>query len=152
MKDKKRAFTLIELLVVVLIIGILAAIALPFYSNNTETSRWSEARITVKSLSDSVDRYVMTGGTYPSSLADLDVEAPAVSIYFNAPVLDTATKYIKEQRTGKNAWLIKYSGDQNIYCAAANGDKADNDLCRLVTNDGTSAPCPPEPANTCYSL
>ena len=62
----KKAFTLIELLVVVLIIGILAAIALPKYELAVEKSRLAEALTMASSLQKAIDVYVLENG-YPSS-------------------------------------------------------------------------------------
>ena len=65
-------FTLIELLVVVLIIGILAAVALPQYEIAVEKSRATEAVINVKKLAEAIELYYMANGTYPTVNSDSD--------------------------------------------------------------------------------
>lgn len=72
----KKAFTLIELLVVVLIIGILAAVALPQYFAAIEKSRASEALSVAKALSDSQKRYFLENNEYTGDIAQLDITAP----------------------------------------------------------------------------
>lgn len=61
MKNKK-GFTLLELLVVVLIIGILAAIALPQYRKSVEKAKLAEALMNLKSLEGSIERYILANG------------------------------------------------------------------------------------------
>ena len=58
----KKAFTLIELLVVVLIIGILAAIALPQYQKAVIKSRFSEAVTNTRSLMNAAEVCEMENG------------------------------------------------------------------------------------------
>ena len=63
-----KAFTLIELLVVVLIIGILAAIALPQYEKAVYKSRLAEAMINIKAIENCFDEYVLTNGLPTSTV------------------------------------------------------------------------------------
>ena len=67
----KQAFTLIELLVVVLIIGILAAVALPQYQKAVEKSKAVQGITLVKSLAQAAEAYHIANGTYVT-YADVD--------------------------------------------------------------------------------
>lgn len=73
---KKKGFTLIELLVVILIIGILAAVALPQYRKAVEKSRATEAMTLMKAISQAVDVYYIVNNKYPKKFADLDIDIP----------------------------------------------------------------------------
>ncbi len=80
-KGKLGGFTLIELLVVVLIIGILAAIALPQYEKAVEKTRAVEAVTMLRALQNSLNVYIMTNGETITSLDDLDIKVPENSYY-----------------------------------------------------------------------
>ncbi len=78
---KPHGFTLIELLVVVLIIGILAAVAVPQYQKAVEKARLTEALTNVSSIEKVVDLYVLEHGygdlclfCGPTTKVDIDIK------------------------------------------------------------------------------
>jgi prepilin-type N-terminal cleavage/methylation domain-containing protein len=69
----KQGFTLIELLVVVLIIGILAAIALPQYQKAVLKSRAAAALPMLKAIYQAEERYRLITGNHTTNFNDLDI-------------------------------------------------------------------------------
>ena len=75
--EKNAAFTLIELLVVVLIIGILAAIAMPQYQVAVAKARYTQNIILVKAVYEAQQRYFMANGVYADHFDSLDISLPS---------------------------------------------------------------------------
>ena len=73
---KSAGFTLIELLVVVLIIGILAAIALPQYEKSVKKARAARMRSIMNDYRRSLQRYYQLNRTFPIGFDRLDIQLP----------------------------------------------------------------------------
>jgi prepilin-type N-terminal cleavage/methylation domain-containing protein len=73
MKSKK-GFTLIELMVVILIVGILAAVAIPIMRGRVDSAKWSEGKAGMGTVATALRAYAAERGalgTYPPTLAEL---------------------------------------------------------------------------------
>ncbi|RZU99137.1 pilin [Spiribacter vilamensis] len=75
MRRQQKGFTLIELMIVVAIVGILAAVAVPAYSDYTTRAKVTEGIAAAGAAKTSVADYYYAKGEFPGSSSDAGLGA-----------------------------------------------------------------------------
>ncbi|MBQ8032766.1 MAG: prepilin-type N-terminal cleavage/methylation domain-containing protein [Elusimicrobiaceae bacterium] len=163
-KNTRRGFTLIELLVVVLIIGILAAVAVPQYQKAVEKAHMTEAMTQLQAIAMAEKIYYLSNGEYTNNWNDLDIELAGEvdqtntllqkNIYLSTHHAKSTPARLYAGRKGvpyKNGlWYISYYLDtNNLMCVAYKTDTRSNRVCKTF---GEGYTCPHDTELNCYPI
>ncbi len=113
-EDREAGFTLIELLVVVIIIGILAAIAIPVFLNQRNSARNASAESDARNIAIAMESAYTTLGQYPTTTTELTDQGAQKSQGNYADVKVVGAAYVISTCNAE-------SGDLFYYDSAAGG-------------------------------
>ena len=146
--NTRRGFTLIEVLVVVLIIGILAAVALPQYQKAVEKTRAYRMLPVLKSIETAQEIYYLAHGEYASSLQDLDISLEGASYNTTGTVATFSDQSKVKWCSGcsnygsvmgypnpKINYYIEFYMRGSHRCQAATDSPLANEICHFLTQD-----------------
>jgi type IV pilus assembly protein PilA len=134
-KDEK-GFTLIELLVVILIIGILAAVAIPTFLNQRGKAYDSNAQTAAKDAQIAEETYATnsTNGVYTANASDLQAIDPSLNnanIVASLPGGTTAYQIVSTAKNTGDAFTLTESttGATSFTCTGGTGGNGSPGAC-----------------------
>lgn len=100
-------FTLIEIMVVIIILGLLAAIVMPRIVGETDRARYEQAKVQMRILEDSLKRYKLDNGRFPTTEQGLEalVQKPTIGV---VPRSWPTGGYLDKPEIPEDPWGNKY--------------------------------------------
>jgi type IV pilus assembly protein PilA len=142
--EEEKGFTLIELLVVILIIGILAAIAIPAFLNQRGKAYDASAKSQVKTAQTAIETYATdNNGSYVG--ASLGTVSPPVGLYGIEPTLSDTGSATLSAPSGLAATaytLSSVAANTGDTFTIANSAGVITRSCTAGTGGGTPGGCP----------
>ena len=137
MRRREQGFTLIELMIVVIIVGVLAAVAIPMYQVVPERSMGTEATAALGLIKDAMRTYYAEHHTYANAnFGDGDLVTSGGVLVVNPSDLEgrhfSEECYTFDGAPGANTFRIKCDGDQST--AAHGSDVAG--VVKTIDQDG----------------
>jgi type IV pilus assembly protein PilA len=118
----EKGFTLIELLVVILIIGILAAIALPAFLNQRSKAQDANAKSVVRTAQTAMETYYTDNQTYVGAdTTKLTAIEPTLGQAVAAPPAGNSLSVSNQTATGYTLTVTSKSSDQGQFSIANAG-------------------------------
>ena len=146
---RRHGFTLVELAVVVVIIGVLAAFAVPRFIASVERSKAAEAFNYLASVQAAQERYHARQGTYANVVTDLDIKMTAPK-YFTAGLIAAGSTLSLEDSWTLSLTRAGAAAGYGAYTVTWTEEGYDSVNSTIAANPdinpmGTSAPPPPPP-------
>ena len=130
---KKKGFTLIELVIAVLIIGVIAAIAVPMYFKAVEKSRASESINLLGTIAKAEQRHKLQSQEYTDQVEDLDITLKNYTDDTAASGSNFDTEFFDFTLGTQNAQSARKEGDYTISINYDTNeitcDPSDNSIC-----------------------
>lgn len=130
-RTRSRGFSLIELLLVLVILGVLAALVVPKFTNRSQQARVTAAKADISNIETAINAFEIDNGRLPTTEEGLSalISQPANVTDWRGPYL---SRGLPKDPWG-NPYLYRMPGQQNptefdVYSTGPDGREGNDDI------------------------